>query len=138
MRSITEQDVRAFIDAWFDAVRDKRPLADQQHFFAPGVGIDTWAGATLSLEQQIAIHDTLADEAHVINSLTLEPLADGRVRAVAEVTWEATKTVGDRGRIVADAGEDWTIERGPDGECRFARYLTSSMRYRPGSAELEI
>lgn len=137
MNEISEDDVRALIEAWFGAVADKLSLEDQQRFFAPGVVIDTWAGVKVPLETQIAIHERLTDEAHVVNSLNLETLADGRVRAIADVTWEATK-IGDGGRIVADAGEDWTIERGPDGRCRFASYLTSSMQYRPGSAELDL
>ncbi len=137
MSPITEADVRALIEAWFKAVADKLPIEEQQRFFAPGVVIDTWAGVKVPLDMQIAIHELLTDEGHVINSLELEQLDDGRVRAVADVTWEGTK-VDDGGRIVADAGEDWTIERGPDGKCRFASYLTSSMRYRPGSAELDL
>jgi hypothetical protein len=42
------------------------------------------------------------------------------------------------GRFVADAGEDWIIERGPDADRRFARYLTLHMTDRPGSAELDL
>lgn len=137
MEPISEQDVRDFVEAWFDAVRDKLPIVEQLRFFAPGVGIDTWAGVTMPIERQIAVHDSLTDERHVINALAIEPMRDGKVRAVADVTWEATKT-GDGGRIVADAGEDWTIERDEDGRCRFVSYLTSSMRYRPGSAELDL
>jgi len=137
MEPIREGEVRDLIAGWFEAVCEKLPIEQQRLFFAPGVAIDTWDGVVLPLETQIAIHDGLTDERHVINSLELETLADGKVRAVADVTWEATRT-NDGGRIVADAGEDWTIERGEDGRCRFARYLTSSMRYRPGSAELEL
>jgi hypothetical protein len=137
MTEITEEDVRSLIEAWFEAVADKLPLEEQRRFFSPGVVIDTWAGVKVPLEAQIALHDTLTDEGHLVNSLDVERLADGRVRAIADVTWEATR-ISDGGRIVADAGEDWTIERGPDGRCRFASYLTSSMRYRPGSAELDL
>ena len=53
---------------------------------------------------------------------------------------EATEENGGPGekRIRADCGEDWIIERDPEGQLRFARYLTSSMRYLPGSAELTL
>ena len=108
MDAITEEEVRTLIHAWFDAVRDKLPLNEQKQFFAPGVDIDVWTGDGITLEQQFALHENLTDESHAINTLTLEPEAGDRVRAVADVRWEATKTIGDKGRIVADAGEDWT------------------------------
>jgi hypothetical protein len=137
---ITEADVRNLVTRWFDAVRLKLPIEKQRRFFAPGVKIETWAGVTLPLESQIAIHDRLTDEDHILHWLKLEPLAAGRVHATADMRWEATKITDRPGekRIRADCGEDWIIERGTDGQLRFARYLTSSMRYLPGSAAVDL
>ena len=140
MAPITEADVRDLASRWFDAVRLKLPIEEQRRFFAPGVKIETWAGVSLPLETQMALHDSLTDEDHSLRWMKVEALADGRVRATADMRWEATKTTDQPGekRILADCGEDWIIERGTDGQLRFARYLTSSMRYLPGSAKLDL
>jgi hypothetical protein len=137
---ITEAEVRDLTMRWFEAVGAKLPIEQQRQFFAPGVGIETWTGVSLSIEAQIARHDDLTDDDHSILWLKVEPLADGRVRATLDLRWEATKLTDQTGekRIRADCGEDWIIERGPDGRLRFARYLTSSMRYLAGSVKLNL
>lgn len=137
---ISEQEVRDFVTRWFNAVHSRMPLEQQRAFFAPGVGIETWAGITLPLEAQVELHNHVTEESHEFHWLKVNPLPDGRAHATADLRWQATKqtsTPGER-RIRADCGEDWLIERGPDGQLRFARYLTSSMRYLPGSAELDL
>ncbi len=140
MDQITETEVSEFVRRWFHAVHSRASFADQRKFFAPGVGIETWVGVTLRLEDPIALHEHLTDESHEFYWLRVEALPDERVHATADLRWEATKETGAPGekRIRADCGEDWIIERGADGELRFARYLTSSMRYLPGSAQLDL
>ena len=140
MTPITEAEVRDLAARWFDAVSAKLPIEQQRSFFAPGVKIETWDGGSLSLAEQIAMHDDLTKEEHFIRALKIEPLADGRVRATVDLHWEATKPTDVSGetRILADLGEEWIIERGPDGRLRYVRYLASSMRYLPGSAKFDV
>jgi hypothetical protein len=140
MTTISEADVRDFATRWFEAVRSKAPLAEQRRFFAPGVSIETWAGVTVPLEAQIAMHEPFTQDDHTFHWLKVEPLPDGRVHVTADVLWEATKVTDQRGekRIRADVGEDWIVERDTSGGLRFARYLASSMRYLPGSATLDL
>jgi hypothetical protein len=137
---ITEAEVRDLAARWFDAVSAKLPIEQQRWFFAPGVEIDTWDGGALSLAEQIALHDDLTEEDHSIRGLKVEPLADGRVRATVDLHWEATKPADQSGekRIRADLGEEWIIERGPDGRLRYARYLARTMCYLPGSPKLDL
>jgi hypothetical protein len=137
---IAEADVRDLAARWFDAVSAKLPIEQQRSFFAPGVKIETWDGGSLSLAEQIALHDDLTEEDHSIRALKIEPLADGRVRATVDLHWEATKPADQSGetRVLADLGEEWIIERGPDGRLRYTRYVATSMRYLPGSAKLDL
>jgi hypothetical protein len=137
---ITEAEVRDLAARWFDAVSAKLPIEQQYSFFAPGVKIEIWDGGALSLAEQIALHDDLTEEDHSIRALKLEPLADGRVRATVDLHWEAARPADQSGetRIRADLGEEWIIERGPDGRLRYAGYLARTMRYLPGSAKLDF
>jgi hypothetical protein len=137
---ITEAEVRDLAARWFDAVSAKLPIEQRRSFFAPEVKIETWDGGTVSLAEQIALHDDLTEEDHAIRALKIEPLADGRVRATVDLHWEATKPATQSGetRIRADLDEEWIIERGPDGRPRYARYLVSSLRYLPGSAKFGL
>jgi hypothetical protein len=105
---ITEQDVHDFVQRWFHAVHTRAPLEEQRTFFALGVGIETWAGVILRLEDQVALHEQLTDESHQFHWLRVEPLPNDRVHATADLRWEATQQTSASGekRIRADCGED--------------------------------
>jgi len=95
-------------------------------------------GEWVDLEAHQALHAPLHDELHEWLDLNVEPLCEQpeRVLARGRVHWEATvRATG--GRIVADVGEIWVIERGADGRLRFVHYWSDSITFAAGSAPLE-
>jgi hypothetical protein len=141
-RPISEEEVRALITDWFNAVHNGAPAEYQQQLFAPGVKVEAWTGAAFDIPHHIALHQDLADEVHRIRSLRLTPVAGdpARTRVHGEVEWEATvkNRATEPRRIRSLVEEEWIVERGPDGQPRFARYFSCAIRYLPGSATLDL
>jgi hypothetical protein len=134
---ITEDEVRDLVEGFFRSMHAGGPVEVQRPMFAPGVGIEAWTGRTFALDEHLALHEAFANEQHKILSLTIEPMAGDRVRAIGEVEWQA-EIRGTGAVIRSIVGEDWTIERNESGRARFARYFSTGIRYLPGSAKLEI
>lgn len=134
---ISENEARDLVCGFFHAVHLGGSAGALEPMFAPGVMVETWVGPPRSLEAHLEVHARLVREQHTLLETTLVPLADGRVRVIGEVEWEAV--VRDTGAIIqAVVDADWILERAEDGRVRFARCAATGIRYLPGSATLEV
>lgn len=118
-----------FVRRWFHAVHSRASFADQLKFVAPGVGIETWAGVTLRLKDQIARHEHLTDESHEFHSLRVEALPDHRVHAIVDCAGSRRRRPAPR----AETGSEPTAGRTGFSDVEGM----GSMRCLPGSAQLE-
>lgn len=134
---IGENEVRDLVLGFFHSVQMGGPAAALEPMFADGAAVETWFGRAFSLDGYLALHAAFAEERHTILDLALMPLAGGRVRVVGEVEWEAV-ILATGAILQAVIGEDWVVERADDGRLRFARFVSTGIRYLPGSATLEV
>jgi len=134
---ISEYEVRDLVAGFFHAVHIGGSAAALAPMFAPGVAIETWFGPPRTLEAYLDVHARLVREQHTLLDTTLVPMADGRMRVLGEIEWEAV--IAATGAIVqAVVSADWIVERAEDGRARFARCAATAIRYLPGSATLEV
>jgi hypothetical protein len=89
------------------------------------------------------LHTRWTDEKHLLGDFHLTTISDDppRVRAVGTVYWEARNVKAastEPSLIKAIAGEDWVIERRPDGKVCFVLYHTTFFHLLPGSATIVL
>lgn len=144
LQSITAQEVCALADDWFHGVASGEHGSSIARLFCyPDTRIYTPDGQAFSLEEHRLLHTRWTAEKHELGDFHLTPISDSpqRVRAVGTVYWEAryleTPSTGSD-LIKAVAGEDWIIEKRPDGKLCFVLYCTSFFHLLPESAQVVL
>jgi len=122
---------------------EKGDAAAQAAFFLhPHPLIYVAHAADLTLQTNYEIHQDMTDEEY----FPLEPwdvvqLCDApeRARAIGAVLWQG-RTVGngDDGIVKVDVGEDWIVQRTPEGDVKFALYLNTYHQSLPGAMTFSL
>ncbi|QQM30830.1 hypothetical protein JET14_01155 [Martelella lutilitoris] len=137
--AITVEEVLALGERWCDTLREGGEIAEREAFFLyhPARIYVQESGASMTLEDHHAYHEQFAFQRlelgdFVIAQLSSEP---ERARAIGSLYWEAHFPEEDgRPPLRATVGEDWIVERMPDGELKFVLWLNTSHHFLPDSA----
>ena len=137
---ITEDEVKARGEAFWDSVKSGIPGAEMEHFFIGQGHVMVPGGKRMDLEQHQQMHRALCDESHSWQSLQVTQVGDHpeRAYASAHVAWEASFADGRPGRIKAAVEEEWLLERAGDGVLRWVPYRSPVVEFTPDSAQLGI
>ena len=141
MKSITLKEIYDLADDWFRSVASGEPGSSIARLFRyPDARIHVANGKAFSLEEHRLLHTTWTDEKHVLGHFYLTSICDDppRVRAVGNVYWEARyiKAPSEGPDLIKDVvGEDWIIEKRPDGKLCFVLYQNTFDHFLQGSAQ---
>jgi len=141
-KSITVKEVRDLAEDWFHGVASGEAGSSIARLFRyPDARIHTPDGQAFSLEDHRLLHTKWTAEKHLLGDFHLTSISDAppRVRAVGTVYWEAKYSEAPSSGpslIKAVVGEDWIIERRPDGKLCFALYGNSFFHLLPESAQV--
>ncbi len=142
--AITKQEVVDLVKRFHDVTMlEKGTGEDQAKFFLhPEPRIFILHGEDISLEQNYEIHQRLTDEVHQvceqweITQLSSKP---ERARAVGAVYWQGRLVDSDENELIkAIVGEDWIVQRTPNGELKIALYINSHHYFLPDSAPIDL
>jgi hypothetical protein len=140
--SITVKEVCDLAEDWFHGVAAGEPGGSIGRLFRyPDARIHVPDGQVFSLEDHRLLHTRWTDEKHLPGDFHLTSISDAppRVRAVGTVYWEARYIEAPSSGpslIKAVVGEDWIIERRPDGRLCFVLYRSSFFHLLPESAKV--
>ena len=141
-QSMTVKEVCDLAEDWFHGVAEGEPGSSIARLFRyPDARIHVPDGQAFSLEDHRLLHTRWTAEKHLLGDFHLTSISDAppRVRAVGTVYWEAryieAPSSGPRA-IKAVVGEDWIIERRPDGKLCFVLYGSSFFHLLPESAQV--
>lgn len=143
-QSIAVEDVRALADDFFHSIASGESGSSLARLFRhPDSRIHTPDGQAFSLEDHRLLHTRWTAERHQLGEFQLMPISDDpvRVRAVGTVYWEAQYVEAPSSGsslIKAVVGEDWIIERKPDGKLCFVLYRNSFHHPLPESARVQL
>jgi hypothetical protein len=141
---ITEQEVFVLAKDFFKNVASGVPGKNMDRLFRyPDSRIYVPDGKAFSLQEHQDLHTQWTSEKHEFGKFRIIPLSDNppRVRAVGTLYWEARyieDIPAEAAVIKAVVGEDWIIERKPDGTVCFVLYISSFYQPLPGSAPIRI
>lgn len=141
-QSITAKEVCDLAEDFFHGIASGEPGSSIARLFRyPDARIHAPDGQAFSLEDHRLLHTRWTAEKHLLGDFHLTPISDAppRVRAVGTVYWEARyieAPSSGSSLIKAVAGEDWVIERRPDGTLCFVLYCTSFFHLLPESAQV--
>lgn len=141
--SITLQEVLDHGNAWFEVVMTGGSAEAQAAFFLhPHARIYVMNnGASFDMAGQAGLHTQWINEVHSFGEFTVTPLSQSpeRVRATGTVYWQAEyrDRKGPNNVIRSVVGEDWILERVPDGSLKFVLYLNLFHHLLPDSAGFE-
>ncbi len=143
MHSITLNEVIEHAEKWFYTVSHGGTASEQAAYFLyPDSRIYvTQNGVAFDFEQHQALHSQWINEQHEFGEFSLIQLNEKpyRVRATGTVYWQAENSSRPKPNIIkAVVGEDWILERTPDGEIKFILYISSFLHTLPDSAPLEL
>ena len=139
-QSVTVKEVLDLAEDWFHGVASGEPGSSLARLFRyPDARIHTPDGQAFSLEDHRLLHTRWTAEKHVPGDFHLTSISDAppRVKAVGTVYWEARYSVvpsSGPSLIKAVVGEEWIIERRPDGRLCFVLYRSSFFHLLPESA----
>ena len=142
MERIALEEIYHLADEWFHSVASGEPGSSTARLFRyPDARIYVDNGQAFSLDEHCLLHARWTDESHVLGDFRLTPLCDAppRVRAKGTVYWEARYLEAPSAGpdvIKAVVGEDWIVERRPDGKPCFVLYQSIFYHLLPGSAHL--
>jgi hypothetical protein len=142
--SITVKEVCDLAEDWFHGVASGEAVSSIARLFRyPDTRIHTPDGQAFSLEDHRLLHTKWTAEKHRLGDFRLTSISDEppRVRAVGTVYWEARYSEAPSSGpslIKAVVGEDWIIERRPDGRLCFALYGNSFFHLLPESAQVQL
>jgi hypothetical protein len=142
--SITVKEVCDLAEDWFHGVASGEAVSSIARLFRyPDARIHTPDGQAFSLEDHRLLHTKWTAEKHRLGDFRLTSISDEppRVRAVGTVYWEARYSEAPSSGpslIKAVVGEDWIIERRPDGRLCFALYGNSFFHLLPESAQVQL
>jgi hypothetical protein len=119
---------------------EKGDAAEQGKFFLhPDPMIFLPHGADVTLQKNHEIHQGLSDE----RCVNLQPwdfqatcTDPERARATGNVYWEGVPVGSNDGPIKVIVGEDWIVQRVPDGSLKIALYINPHHLVLPDSAPL--
>jgi hypothetical protein len=141
-QSITVKEVCDLAEDWFHGVASGEPGGSIARLFRyPDARIHVPDGKAFSLEDHRLLHTQWTAERHLLGDFHLTSISDvpPRVRAVGTVYWEAMYSEAPSAGpalVKAVVGEDWIIERRPDGTLCFVLYCNSFFHLLPDSAEV--
>jgi hypothetical protein len=141
-QSITVREVCALAEDWFHGVASGEPGGSIARLFRyPDARIHVPDGQAFSLEDHRLLHTRWTAEKHLLGDFHLTSISETppRVRAVGTVYWEARYIDAPSSGpplIKAVVGEDWIIERRPDGRLCFVLYRSSFFHLLPESARV--
>ena len=128
-------ETRMLADAWFAALNDKAGLQAMLGMLAP-TGLvmkfpeGTFRGVDGFKEWRRSVRNKFFDQTHTITGFDVE--ADGKqARVSVAVRWEASTWKAPAARsekIVATAGQTWTVVRGPKGRPVIKTYSVDSFQ----------
>jgi hypothetical protein len=139
--AITLDEVLDHATRWFDTVMiHGGSAAEQAVFFLhphPRIFVVN-VGASIDMEEQARLHRQWKNEVHRLGSFIVTPLSRSpeRVRAVGTVYWQAEyrDRKGPNNVIKSVVGEEWILERVPDGSLKFVLYINGFHHILPDSA----
>lgn len=139
---ITQDEIFAFGDRWFETVTQFGTADEQAEFFAiesPRIYI-TSSGFSCNMAEHEKLHQQWIDEQHAFGNFNITPLSQKpeRVRATGSVYWQATYKNKPDQVIKAVVGEDWIIERIDSGQLKFILYMNNFHHLLPNSATLVL
>jgi hypothetical protein len=140
---ISLNEVLEFGSRWFDTVMSGGSAGDQAAFFLdPNARIHVVSrGATIGFDEHCKLHAQWSNEVHRFGDFSVTPLNDSpeRARATGSVYWQAECRDRPPPNVIkAVVGEDWILERTPQGALRFVLYMNTFHHLLPDSAPLEI
>lgn len=140
---ITLKEVLDHGERWFNTVTRGGSAAAQAAFFRdPHARIYVMAsGVAIGLEDHHKLHAQWINESHRFGAfnLTILSTAPSRVRAAGTVYWQAEYPGRPAPNVIkAVVGEDWILERTPDGALKFVLYMSGFHHLLPDSAPLDL
>jgi hypothetical protein len=99
------------------------------------------SGVTIGFEDHHRLHAQWINEIHRFAefSLTILSAAPSRVRATGTVYWQAEYPGRPAPNVIkAVVGEDWMVERTPDGALKFVLYMSVFHHLLPDSAPFDL
>jgi hypothetical protein len=142
--AISESEVIDLMNRFHQVVMiEKGDAAAQADFFLhPEPRICVPHGPDLSMQTNYEIHQRLSDEVHTplkpwnITQLCTDP---ERARAVGAVYWQGHVVGAPDGELIkVVVGEDWIVERLPDGDLKIAQYINPYHYFLPDSAPFVV
>lgn len=142
--AISEDEVLALMNRFHDVVMfEKGDAAAQAAFFLyPDPRICVPHGEDLTMQMNYEIHQKLTDEVHIplqpwrITQLCADP---ERARAVGAVYWQGHTVGAPEGSLIkVVVGEDWIVQRTPQGDLKIALYINPYHYFLPDSEPFEI
>ncbi len=139
---ITQDEIFAFGDSWFETVTQFGTAKQQAVFFAhetPRIYVMN-SGISIDMVEHEKLHQQWINEEHGFGEFTITPLSKEpeRVRVTGTVYWQASQKQDPTQIIKAVVGEDWIIERKPDGDLVFVLYMNTFHHLLPNSAPLTL
>ncbi|MDB5408620.1 MAG: hypothetical protein JWL84_3532 [Rhodospirillales bacterium] len=140
---ITLEDVFEHGTRWFDTVMSGGSAEAQAAFFLdPHARIHvTERGVAIGLEDHHRLHAQWINEIHSFGTFVLRILSTtpSRVRATGTVYWQAEYRERPAPNVIkAVVGEDWILERVPDGTLKFVLYMSEFHHPLPDSAPIDL
>ena len=140
---LTEQSLRDFAVAWYEALDRHDDLADvQAHLVPEGLEMVFPETTTHGLEGFADWYRTVThrffDEVHDVRATEVVSLDGDRAELTVLVNWKASRwdpPAARSERLDFDAFQRWTVVSGPTGP-RVSRYVVETFEPNPGSATL--
>ncbi|MBJ3776616.1 hypothetical protein [Acuticoccus mangrovi] len=133
---ITLDDVLALGEAWCDTLRNGGTVAERERFFVhhPARIYVQETGASMTLEEHHAYHTQFARQVLRLGDFVVAPLSDApeRARAIGSLYWEAHVADDRTPPLRCIVGEDWIVERTPEG-LKFVLWLNTMHHFLPDS-----
>jgi len=136
--AIAVADVVALGEAWCDTLRDGGTVAERSAFFLnpyPRIYVQE-TGVSMTLEGHHAYHQRFTKQVLRLGEFVVAPLCDRpeRARAIGSLYWEAHDPDPAVPPLRCIVGEDWIVERSPDGRLKFVLWLNTMHHFLPDSS----
>lgn len=141
--TLTEESLRAFAVAWYQALDRHDPLEEVNANLVPdGLEMVFPETTTYGLEGFAEWYRTVTnkffDEAHAVVDVRMVDLKPEKAVITVLVNWKASKwenPAPHSERLDFDAFQRWTVVAGPEGP-QVSRYVVERFTPNPGSADL--
>ncbi len=142
--AISEDDILELMNRFHEVVMiEKGNAASQAAFFLhPEPIIFVPHGRDITMQSNYEIHQRLTDEMHVPLKPWVVSQTCGdpeRARAIGAVYWQGRVAGTSEGALIkVVVGEDWIVQRTPQGELKIALYINPYHYFLPDSAPFEL